>query len=375
MMPRNRWLAVAALAIPAAICAQSIWLAARGRPARANIAAAGTAASGPAGTWAAPSTAAAAEADRYASAGGRAVETADYDWHDKARDRDVPAKVYYPRDADGNCPVIFFSHGLGGSREGYAYLGRHWAGHGYVSVHLTHIGSDSNILKGDTRPADALHEALANPRNAIARAKDVSFAIDRLVEMHASDERLKGRLAMNRVGLAGHSFGGHTVLACAGQRAGLAVAARSPLAEPRIRAAIAMSPPARDAAASRLDMIYSDIRIPIFHMTGTLDDSPIGDVKAAQRRLPFDHIRGAEGYLLTLKDGDHMVFSGRPGLAKPTDEPHHRLILAGSTAFWDACLKNDNAARSFLTGGEYARQVADDGTFETNPKGGSQTHP
>ena len=38
--------------------------------------------------------------------------------------------------------MIVFSHGLGGTRDGYEYLGRHWASYGYVSVHLQHKGSD-----------------------------------------------------------------------------------------------------------------------------------------------------------------------------------------------------------------------------------------
>ena len=39
------------------------------------------------------------------------------------------------------------SHGLGGSHEGYAYLGRHLASHGYVVVHVTHLGSDTDALR------------------------------------------------------------------------------------------------------------------------------------------------------------------------------------------------------------------------------------
>ena len=69
-------------------------------------------------------------------------------WHDAGRNRNVPAKVYYPANAKEPCPVIIFSHGLGGNREGYAYLGEHWAGCGYISVHLQHIGSDDSVWIG-----------------------------------------------------------------------------------------------------------------------------------------------------------------------------------------------------------------------------------
>ena len=90
------------------------------------------------------------------------------DWHDSARDRHVPAKIYFPKEGAGPFPVVIFSHGLGGSREGYEYLGRHWAGCGYVSVHLQHIGSDDSVWK-DLPAAErgkSLQKAASNLSNA-----------------------------------------------------------------------------------------------------------------------------------------------------------------------------------------------------------------
>src|ERR1700685_27170 len=69
------------------------------------------------------------------------ITTFETTWHDADRNRDVPVKIYYPTTAPaaaGKLPIIIFSHGLGGSREGYSYLGKYWASHGYISVHLTH---------------------------------------------------------------------------------------------------------------------------------------------------------------------------------------------------------------------------------------------
>ena len=42
---------------------------------------------------------------------------------------------------------MLFSHGLGGSREGSAFLGKHWAARGYVVVFLQHPGSDESVWK------------------------------------------------------------------------------------------------------------------------------------------------------------------------------------------------------------------------------------
>src|SRR5688572_15177973 len=69
------------------------------------------------------------------------------DWKDSKRDRVVPVKVYFPETRSKPLPVIIFSHGLGGTREAYEYLGRAWAGNGFVSVHLQHAGSDDSVWR------------------------------------------------------------------------------------------------------------------------------------------------------------------------------------------------------------------------------------
>jgi predicted dienelactone hydrolase len=66
---------------------------------------------------------------------------------DVSRDRKVPVKVYLPATKLPQA-VVIFSHGLGGSRENSAYLGEHWAAHGYVAVFVQHAGSDEAVWKG-----------------------------------------------------------------------------------------------------------------------------------------------------------------------------------------------------------------------------------
>jgi predicted dienelactone hydrolase len=54
----------------------------------------------------------------------------DFTIRDPDRRRDIPVRVYLPSQP-GAAPVVLVSHGLGGSRAGSAYLGRHWAARGY----------------------------------------------------------------------------------------------------------------------------------------------------------------------------------------------------------------------------------------------------
>src|SRR5580698_6059441 len=72
----------------------------------------------------------------------------DLSLRDAARNRTVPLTVYYPvGQGHWPFPIIIFSHGAGGSKDGYRYLGSYWAAHGYVVIHPTHFGSDRSLLK------------------------------------------------------------------------------------------------------------------------------------------------------------------------------------------------------------------------------------
>src|SRR4051812_48908102 len=294
-----------------------------------------------------------------------AVEVIRYEWLDSKRNRKVPVKVYYPQSA-GKAPVIVFSHGLGGSREGYEYLGRYYASHGYVSVHLQHLGSDNAVW--ENAPLDEvmanMRKAAAKIENAVNRPLDASFAIDQLEKLNREESPLKGRLDLDRIGMAGHSFGAYTTLAIAGEKMTAAGRGESSLRDPRIKAAIPMSAPV-PLKQTRIESAFADIRIPCLHMTGTLDTSPIGETRAEDRRLPFDHSNGSDQYLLTFKDGDHMIFSGRGrGRGGAQDALFQRYICVGSTAFWDAYLKGDAGAKTWLAQDGFKSALGEHGRFE-----------
>jgi predicted dienelactone hydrolase len=296
------------------------------------------------------------------------VESLRADWFDAKRDRKVPVKIYFPQTGNGPFPVIIFSHGLGGSREAYEFLGRYWAERGYVSVHLQHLGSDAAVWQDTpvTNLMANMRKAAANLDNVSNRPLDVSFAIDQLEKWNRDDSPLKNRLDLAHIGMAGHSFGAFTTLAIAGQ---VFIGLRDreiSFADPRVKAAVAMSSPV-PARKDTLDRAFGKIKIPVLHMTGTEDSSPIGETKPEERRVPFDHIRGADQFLLTLNGGDHMSFAGLSPKQPPEKEKLFKeLVCESSAAFWDAYLKGDARAKAWLTN-DFKTVLAADGTFEIKP--------
>jgi predicted dienelactone hydrolase len=285
-------------------------------------------------------------------------EQADLVVLDASRQREIPLRVYSPR-GESRSPVVLFSHGLGGSREGSAYLGRHWAARGYVAVFLQHPGSDASVWQdvpaGRRRGA---MEGAASGRNFLLRVKDVPAVLDQLDRWNAEKGHpLAGRLDLGRVGMAGHSFGAMTTQAVSGQ----AFPGGRSFADPRIRAAVVMSPSAPRRGGDPATA-FGRVAVPWLLMTGTKDVAPIGGISLESRLAVFPALPPGGKYELVLDGAEHSAFTDRglPGDSTPRNPNHHRAILALSTAFWDAHLRGDEAARRWLDG-EGPRSVLEAG--------------
>ena len=299
--------------------------------------------------WPAPVSTGARAYDPLAVPDQRKIDTLDLIVHDPARRRDIPIRVHLNAALSTPAPLVIFSHGLGGSREGYAYLGEHWAARGYAAVFLQHPGSDTSVWAGKptAERMRALEEA-ANLANFLLRVKDVPVVLDQLAGWNASKGQvLSGRLDLSHVGMSGHSFGAVTTQAVSGQRT---EAGTAPFTDPRILAAIALSPssPARGTPAQA----FGDVRIPWLLMTGTKDFGLVGGGDPASRMAVFPALRPGNKYEVVLDRAEHSAFSDRPlpGDSEPRNPNHHRAILAVSTAFWDAFLRDDVEAKVWLNG-------------------------
>ena len=270
-----------------------------------------------------------------------------FDVKDAKRDRILPVRVYLPTGTHP-APVILFSHGLGGSRDNNPYLGKHWAKRGYVVVFVQHPGSDESVWKG-VPPLQRMAgmQRAASLENFLARARDIPVVIDALALWNGEAAHpLHGRLDLARLGMSGHSFGAVTTQALAGQAF---AGERVSLLDPRLTAAVMMSPspPAQGDPA----VAFGPIKIPCLLLTGTLDDSPIGNTRAADRLKVFPHLQLAPAWQVVFDKATHMSFGERGLLGQSLGEArYHRAILALTTALWDATLKGAGQAKAWLNG-------------------------
>jgi len=286
--------------------------------------------------------------DPLAAPGIDTVSTKDFTITDQARSRDIPIRVYALPETQ-NAPLVLFSHGLGGSRENGAYLGNHWAARGYVCVFMQHAGSDESVWKdaGRGQRLNAMRDA-ASGENLMLRIKDVPAVIDQLTVWNQEPGHvLAGRMDLAHIGMSGHSFGAVTTQSVSGQ-----VAARGLIngTDPRIQAACAFSP--SSPRAGSVDAAFGSVRIPWMLMTGTEDVSPIGGIDVPSRLAVFPALPAGGKYEVVLFGAKHGAFGdgSQRRLDGARNPNHHKVILALSTAFWDAYLKKDESAKAWLDG-------------------------
>ncbi len=105
--------------------------------------------------------------------------------------------------AFGKYPLIALSHGTGGSALQMAWLGTYLAARGYIVVAVNHPGN--NAITGYTTQGFI---------EGWERAEDVSTAISGML----SDSRFGERIDRDRIGAAGFSYGGYTMMELAGAR-------------------------------------------------------------------------------------------------------------------------------------------------------------
>lgn len=283
---------------------------------------------------------------------GEGWQALEADWHDTARARDVPVRLYLPRapatdtsaapsEALHGLPLVLFSHGIGGSRRGYRYLGQHWAQQGFASLHVQHVGSDQRLWRaGSLWSLPERLQTAAQTAEALDRALDLRFALDTLLASPWA-----GAVDAARVAVAGHSYGANTALLLAGARVDRPGLPGS-LRDDRLRGAVLISAPPLYGEADP-GRILAPVQIPTLHITATDDVIRVPGYysPAADRVAVYEQVGSAHKALAVFSGGSHSMFTDRLLTGGAALNPRvKQATQALTTAFLDGLLRGGTPA-------------------------------
>lgn len=312
-----------------------------------------------------------------------AIQTADYQLRDRQRNKIVPVHATFPV-AAGHYPVIIFSHGLFGSKDGYVYLAQYWAQHGYVCLQPAHEDSVQwNQQRGKhVRVLKTLFELPHDKEAGINRAQDISFVISALSD-GKSMPALQAISDTTKIGVSGHSDGAFTSVLIAG--AEIPHQSRAPhtasVRDERVKAMIAFSPQGVRRRSNDFgfdsDESFKAISMPSMFVSGDRDIT--GWQTLRTRSDAFRGCQPGSKYFVSIKGASHMTFAGIDASVpektyKALDKmlgagygnmaEHQKLMMEATTLFWNAYLKGDTQAAKVLNSGAMIAYLGAKGTFE-----------
>lgn len=296
---------------------------------------------------------------------------------------DFPVDVYVPQNLKQPAPIVIISHGFGALKENFTFLAEHLASYGFVVIVPEHVGSN---LASRRNYYQGLLNTVLSPSEYLNRPQEVSFLIDELEQLVASDPTWAARLNLEQIGVYGDSLGGATVFSLAGAdlnfgqlqqkcnrenlilnfslyvqcQARFLPPTNYNLHEPRIKAAIAGHPLSSGLfGPENLDQI----RIPLLIAAGS-DDlvSPV----VTEQIHPFIWIGSQPKYLALLAPGTH--WSTKPAGGEGAGEfpklltGEHQDIGSSyfkelAVAFFDVYLRDRSEYLPYLTAA-HARAIS-----------------
>ena len=297
--------------------------------------------------------------------------------NDIRRRRIFPVDVYIPQGSTQlPLPVVVISHGLGDDRDTFGYLAQHLASYGFAVAVPEHPGSNTkrieSVLSGFSR-------SLVVPSELVDRPIDIKYLLDQL------DRLFPGQLNLQRVGVAGQSFGGYTSLALAGaklnfeqlqkdcansqdslnvslllQCSGLVLPPNNyQLQDERIKAAIAINPVSSSLFG---ESQISQIKIPTMIVSSSADTVTPAFSEQIQ---PFTWLTTPDKFLVLLKGGTHFsVLTQSEGVVPlpaqalgPNPKIAHEYMKALNLAFFKTYIAGELPYKAYLNAG-YAQLIS-----------------
>ena len=243
----------------------------------------------------------------------------------------LPLHVWFPTDGepgvpstDGPFPLIVYSHGATSAADSSSFLTEHLASHGFV------VAAAQHPVRSLAERGDAFAE----------RPREVHAVVDLLLaRSSASGDRFEGTIDPERLGVAGHSFGGLTTIALLGETGN------------RFDAGLAMAPGIRPGDPAGVADAIRTIEVPVMMMMGQADVlARYEHLSAAYATIPTTTTR----YALVLPTAGHQSFNDAclvADLCPPgtlDQQQGHELVASYATAFFQVHLAHQTAFASLL---------------------------
>ncbi len=254
----------------------------------------------------------------------------------------LSVRVTWPA-GKGPYPLIVFSQGALCPKNMYTAVTDHWTSHGYVAISPLHLDSESNGFE---------FQDLAGKDLVGERVQDMTYILDALDSIENKVPGLEGKINRDHIAAAGHSFGGQIALAMTGLET-VDPKTNKPLnvADDRYDVAVVLSgvgplPNIAEGAFAR----YMG---PVYSSGGTKDLGATGQGPVHPwpwRMAAYFETPPGNSYGVVLDEGDHY-YGGLICRETAGGTPDHEglsIIRGTSTAFLDAYLKDNTAAKEFL---------------------------
>jgi len=223
-------------------------------------------------------------------------------------------------------PVIIFSHGFHGCATQSRFLMEALASAGYLVFAPNHAdaacGGGASTSAG--RPELSFRDATKWDETTY---RDRGDDIRRLLDALRSDDRFKSRCDWKKVGLAGHSLGGYTVLGLGGAWPSWRL--------PDVRAVLALSPYAGPFVDRHT---LGQVAVPVMYQGGTRD---LGVTPTLHKSMGAYDQTGSSKYYVEFEGAGHFAWTNFPS-------PVRGDIVSYSLAFLNHYVKGE-AATSALT--------------------------
>lgn len=267
---------------------------------------------------------------------------------------ELELRVWFPADADGDLPVVVFSHGNWSDRDKYDKLLGHWASHGYVVIAPTHLDGRSM--------ARGIFNSLRYGQLGLisARVDDVRYIMDNLAAIEGKVSAASGasvRFRKNQLVIAGHSFGAFTAQQFAGAQAwDISESDSSPadvFIDPRVAGVVAISPP-----GPMFEVIHEkswlQMRGPVLVTTGTWDSNAQFWPDWRMHLMSHETATAGDQFALVVEGADHYLGNLICRPEREAKPQHNALAIVNSTsvAFLNAFLRSDEKAAAHLRSNE-----------------------